>query len=103
MASPAPSCICRNFEEEPSFLKIGHRAKSGCSYCQLIHDVISDLTTVHTQTAHITQISEATAAESHIELLSECIKIRWKDGEEEYFQIFNPDSFSKTIAAFCDL
>ncbi|KAK7182542.1 hypothetical protein PSPO01_11332 [Paraphaeosphaeria sporulosa] len=94
MAAPASSCICRNFEEEPSFLNIGHRAKSGCSYCQLILDVISDLTTVHTRTAYATQIPEATAAESHIELLEECVKIRWKDGEEEYFQIFNSDSFT---------
>jgi hypothetical protein len=45
-------------------------------------------------------ISDATAAESYLELLDECVKIRWKDGEEEYFQIFNPDSFSETIADF---
>jgi hypothetical protein len=63
---------------------------------------VSDLTTVHMQAAHATQISEATAAESHVELLDECVKIHWKDGEEEYFQIFNPDSFSETSTTFRD-
>jgi hypothetical protein len=102
MAAPASSCICRNFEDTPSLLDIRHRAELGCSYCRLIYDVVSDSTTVHTRTAHAAQISEATAAESHIELLDECVKIHWKDDEEEYFQIFNPDSFGETITTFRD-
>lgn len=103
MAAQPYSCICRNLEEKPNFLDLEHRAKSGCSYCQLIYDVISDLTSVHKRTSGPKQISETTAAESHIELLDECVKIRWKNSEEEYFQIFNPDSFSKTTAELRDL
>lgn len=100
MAASASSCICRNLGERPSLLDIRQRAESGCSYCRLIRDVVSDLTTVYTRTTPVTLISDATAAESYLELLDECVKIRWKDGEEEYFQIFNPDSFSETIADF---
>jgi hypothetical protein len=100
MAAPASPCICRNLIEKPSLLEIRHRAESGCLYCRLIYDVVSDLTTIHTRTAHATQISEATAAESHIELLENCVKILWENGEEEYFQIFSSDSFCETTAAF---
>lgn len=86
----------------PDLLEVRHRAESGCPYCRLIYDVVSDLTTVHTRTAHATQISETIVAESYITLLDECVNIHWKNGEEEYFQIFSPESFSETNPPFYD-